>query len=641
MSRTAVKSTCLLCGCGCKLGYLLGQNGVITGCQIVAGSPKTGYESCFKGMVAWKSIYRNRIKKPYERRENGELKELSWSQVIDKLASLLRDYREDEIAFEASGEIANEDNYVIQKFARTVNWTNNIDTCARLCHASTLLAFEKTLGITVMPDKMNDVLNADLIFIIGSNPYSNYPALSVKMIIAKRKGANRISVQTASNETSRKLADVRVAREPGSEFIFISTLVAELIRRGYVDESTCSKIEGWKAFKKHHLDNYYVPMVTRLCQVDPEIFDEIVKLVGESKSLVITHGMGITQSGIGTDTIIALVDLALIKNAKLVSMRGKINIQGAGDVGCSPNHYPTGRISKKTRKEYEQLIGLQVPASPGKTVIDFLIRKPVDLVYICGTNPAVSMPYLEETHKVLKRSIIIYHHPFWTKTTEFADIILPLPTLIETEGTITNAEGLVRKVEKVTTVVKSALRPMHLFSKIAKKIGLKGFNYSDPLNVFGEICKVQPRYRHIDIDQLWFKDVDAYVDKKPRFRKLLIASPPAKYIRRSIEYPFILRTARSPYHFCAGDVTRNVEELMKREPENLLYMNPHDMISLGLQDNDKARVTSITGSLIFKVKSNPHVPSGILITRFHFEDSLVNKLTPLELDEESRTPSYK
>ena len=635
-----IESICPLCGCGCKLKFIIDEYGNISRSLPAVVDPSMGTECCFKGLISWKGIYRNRILYPYERRENGELRRISWDRALELLLDIFKSYREDRIAFVASGEVTNENNYVIQKFARVVSFTNNIDTCARLCHASTLKALMQTLGIPVMPDYMNDVLNADCILIFGSNPYTNYPTLGIKLLIAKKKGARIVSVQSTVNETSEKLADVIATLEPGSELLFINTLCVELIRRGYINYDVASRIEGWDEFRKA-VSTYYPFMVARFCHLDLDVFERIVEEIGKSRRLVIMHGMGVTQTGIGTDIVIGLVDLALIKNAKIISMRGKANIQGAGDMGCSPYEYPTGPISEENRREYENIINASVPEEIGMTLIDFIIRRPVDVLYICGMNPAVSMPYLNRVHKTLSNAITIYHHPFWTKTAEFADIILPLPSLLEMEGTVTNAEGCVRKVNRVVNIVPEAREPIYVFKKVANKLDYgRYFNYSSPRQVFKEICKVQPRYRKINCSKVW-QGIDDYADKKPRYKRLIAPSLRPILPRRSIRYPFLLLTARSPYHFCTGDITRNVDELVKIEPKPVLYMNPKDMIALGVKDGDIVKVSSKVGSIKIQVKSNKNIPPGIVMTRYHFESVLVNVLTPPEFDEKSLTPNYK
>ena len=637
--RTA-DSTCILCGCGCRLRYFLDDEGNITRCKPIIIDRERGYEGCFKGFIAWKGVETNRIDRPYVRGEDGELKESTWKEVYEILNSVFRDYKEENIAYVASGEVTNENNYIIQKFARVISFTNNIDTCARLCHASTLDAMMKTLGISVMPNKIDDVLSADCILVFGSNPYTNYPALGTKLMLAKMKGCKIISVQGSVNETSRKLADIVVTLEPGTEIIFINTLVAELVRKKYIPLSRIEELKGGEAFL-NVIEKFKSSLVYRFCHIDLEVFDKIVETIGKTENFVVMHGMGITQSGIGTETVACLINLVLLKDAKLVSMRGKINIQGAGDMGCSPTSYPTGPINEETKMKYESIIGAEVPLMEGLTQIEFMLTSPVDVIYICGSNPAVSMPYLDAIHRVLKRAFVIYHHPFWTRTAKFADIILPLPTLIETNGTITNAEALVRRVRKVREVISSAREPWQFLGQLAKRMGYEHqFIYRDPFDIFEEICRAQPRYRILNIKEVW-NGRETYTDKTPKFRRLHIPKIPSRPIKRSLQYPFILLTMRSPYHFCAGDVTRNIDGLLKNESEAYLFMNPRDMNDLGLENRDLVEVTSRCGRIKIKVKMSESIPPGIVATRFHFESTLVNRLTPPEFDPESLTPNYK
>ena len=634
-----IRSVCFLCGCGCILSYTV-DGGSILRVRPIVVSPEKGYEGCFKGFVAWKALEKNRITRPYVREESGDLRGVSWSEAFRKLRQVLMDYGNRSVAFIASGEVTNENNYVIQKFARTVVYTNNIDTCARLCHASTLKALTSTLGIPVMPHYIDDLLTADCILIFGSNPYTNYPSLGTKLILAKRRGARIISVQTAMNETSKRLADIVLTLEPGTEFVFVNSLTASLIRRGYVSLEKIRSFERSAEFLKEVL-RFTSSLVQRICHVTLEEFDRVVEMIGCSERLAIMHGMGVTQTIAGTETVACLVNLALLKDAKLVSMRGKVNIQGAGDMGCSPHEYPTGPISEETRREYENLIGASVPGVEGLTLVEFLIRRPADVIYICGMNPAVSMPDLESVHRTLRRAFVVYHHPFWTKTAEYADLILPLPALIETEGTITNAEGLVRKVERVASFVPEAMEPLQVFGRLARELGYgRLFDHSSPFDVFREICLVQPRYRVLNPGDVWSTG-SAYTDKTPRFKRLHVPRTFSITVRRSTVYPYMLLTTRSPYHFCTGDVTRNVEELVRHEAEALLYMKPCDVSDLGIRDGGLVEVFSKHGSIAIKVRGDGGVPVGIVVTRFHFENVLVNMLTPPDVDVESHTPNYK
>ncbi len=636
----AVTSVCMLCGCGCLIGYVV-EGGRIVSARGVPEDPVSGGQPCFKGLLCWKALYSGRITKPMKRKDRSGFVEISWSEALSILKDLFTTYIEQDVAFTGSGEITNENNYAIQKFARIITRTNNIDTCARLCHAPTVHAFEKALGIGVAPARVDDLLEADCVFLVGTNPLANYPSGMGRRLSLIRSQAKIISVQTTLDITSRSVAHIAVQVELGSELIFINCLEAELIRRGYVDEERLEKIPGWRETRELLLNRYHEFMVKRFCGVRLDVFDEIVEAVGKAKKLVVSHGMGVTQQVQGTDIVLSLVNLAVTKNGFLLPLRGKVNIQGAGDVGCRPDAYPTGPISRESRLRYEELTGYPVPSWHGKKIIDFLIEDPVSLVYVCGMNPAVSLPALNRVYKVLEDVILVYHHPFWTLTAEFADLVLPMPALIETSGTITNCEGRVRVVRRVVEPPGEARPPLWLFHKLAKLMGKERVLPTvEPVEVFSEITKACPAYSELSIVKIYGSG-EGWRDKKPKFVRMYPTPFKAELVRRSFEYPFLLRTSRSMFHFCTGDATRRVPELLAREPKPYLYMNPEDMKSMRIEEGEQVKVVSEEASITLEVKPDATVPRGVVVARFHFEEAPINKIIPLRYDSETKTPNYK
>ena len=636
-----VTSVCMLCGCGCLLEYTL-EGDSITRAKRVKWDPVSEGKPCHKGLTAWKAYKKDRILYPMKRKDRKGLIRISWREALDELEDIFKSYLEHDIAFIASAETTNENCYVTQKFARVISRTNNIDNCGRVCHAPSIKALEMTYGVTASPGCASDVLKADCILLVGTNPLSNYPScLGARLAMMKGK-ATIISLQTTYDMTSRSIADIFAQLEPGSELIFLNCISAELIREGYVnDDDLVKEYPEWPEIKKHLIENCHSFMVRKFCGVELSVFKKIVKAIGESKNFVASHGMGLTQQVQGTETILSLLNLVNIKKGKIITFRGKVNTQGVGDMGCDPEHYPTGYLGKETRIMYENLIGHPVPSWKGLTLIDFLIEKPVEVVYISGMNPAVSLPALERVHRNLRNSIVIYHYPYMNLTAEFADLILPMPLLIEEEGTITNGEGRIRKVNRVIRPLGESRNQLWLFKELAVRIGKEDyFRYSSPIDVLKEITTVNPAYKEISIPLLW-SGKDAWRAKQELFRRLHLVKFRGEFIRRDLRYPFLLRTSRSFFHFCSGDITRRVPNLVRQEPESLLYMNPEDLKSLGISPGERVWVISEEGKLELKAKPDFTVPQGIVVARFHFEKRAINSITPLKYDQLTKTPNYK
>ncbi len=627
--KRIISSICCYCGCACRLNF------VVEGNKIVEVLPdKTDLVSqgkpCIKGLTLNEPILKNRIRFPLIKN-----KRVSWEKAYEYIYKKLKKIKPKEIGFIGSGEYSNEDNFLLSKFARIVFKTSNIDSCARLCHAATAIAFQNQLGLAAMPGYLNDLLDADLIFTIGTNPASNYPVAFNRILEAKKKGAKLISIHFEPSLTS-KLADLSLNIPLYGISAIVSGLIHLLIKnKDY--EKKIEKIEGFKDLKES-VQIFTPEFVTAFCRIHPEELDQIYKLIKKAKNMVVMHGMGVTQHADGLENVKNILNLALLKEAKIVPMRGKVNIQGAGDLGVCPDFLPFGGSKSLIKKNW----GIELE-KPGRKMTEFIFDKNLKALFVLGGNPAQSFPALEEVHQNLKRIFLVYIHHHFSETSKFADVILPSTILFESEGTITSAERRIRWVRPVRKISKNIKYAWKIFSDLGVRFGYKNqFSYSNPKEIFEEITRSIPAYTNLSWNQIKVNQ-NIFAEKEIKFKKFVRVRDSIPYSVPPKRYPFVLTTTRSRYHFCTGELTRATTKLKELEPKAFCYLNPIDGAKLKVKNGDKIKVISKISSVIAEVKLKEDVKIGTCIIPFHFENILVNKLVPRKkmIDPISGTPNLK
>lgn len=639
MPLKTVASICPYCGCGCRLLFMVENNKILKMAPDKSDEPSEGM-ACIKGLTIHETVGNNdgRILKPLIRMDKDEqFKEASWDEAYHFIHERTRDLAPSEVFINASGKITNEDCYITQKFARIAYKTNNIDACcARLCHVTTVQGLENCFGSRAAFSKMNDVYSVDCLFIIGSNPASNYPVLHYRILKAKRRGMKVVSSQAVYNVTA-KFSDVSLLIYPGTELILLNGIMNALIHQGAYDKSV-ETVEGFDRLK-HVLELYSIDFVRQACGVELEQLNQLIEHIANSKSLGIIHGMGLTQHATGSENVHALLNLMILKNAQLLSLRGEINVQGVGDMGCLPDRLPTGPLA--TAPLLEDKWKTNVPIGKGKTIVEAFLISPPKAAFISGMNAAQSLPNLNVVHKNLRNMFVVVLDHYFNLTTKFADVVLPTPLLIEREGTITNGERRVRLVRKVADVCGNCKPEWQVFKEFSTLFGCaEYFNYKEPRDITREIVNVVPAYRQIDVASV-YGGADAWAEKRMFFRRFMPEHFEGVEDIRSDKYPLILTSFRSQHHFLTGEMTNRSKTLMSFREGPFCYLSPLDAERLSISNGEVVEVSSSVGNITCEAQIDNSIPKGIVGMHFHFEKLLVNKLFPTQFDEKTFTPNYK
>ena len=662
----SVVTVCPYCGVGClmEIGCLEDRLVRVRGER--GCSPNNG-QLCVKGRFGLGFVESpERLKTPLIRR-NGSLTPASWDEALDLVAEKLEAYRGDSFAFLASAKCTNEENYVAQKFTRLVMGTNNVDHCARLCHASTVSALALAFGSGAMTNSIAELSDARCIFIIGSNTSEQHPVIALKIKEAKRKGA-KIIVANPRWIDLCKIADIWLRQTPGTDVPLVLEMCRVILEENLLDPNFIQeRTEGFEEFKSS-LNSLSGKEAAAITGVDSSQIREAARLYAAGNPSSIIYSMGITQHSHGVDNIFALANLAMMTgnigkpSSGINPLRGQNNVQGSCDMGALPNLFPGYQavINPDLRKKFEQAWGAALPEQPGLTVVEMMaaaFEGKIKAMFIMGENPVISDPDCSHVVQSLNAlDFLVVQDIFLSETAALADVILPAAASLEKDGTFTNTERRVQRVRKVVSPAGQSRPDWHILSDIARRMGQEGqFFYTAPSQIMDEISRLAPSYGGISFERLeqgglqWpcpnkdhpgtvYLHKGQFTRGKGKFN--VVSYRPSMELPDS-EYPFILTTGRVLYQYHTGTMTRKVQDLNYLRGEELVEMNPEDATALGIEDGSMVEVSSRRGKLLVRAKTTDKSPKGVVFMTFHFAETPTNVLTNPALDPVAKIPELK
>jgi len=666
LTEGKVVTTCPYCGVGCQLELQ------VKGDRVIAVIPKRGGvvnygQACVKGRfgIAEFVHHPERLTTPLIRR-NGRFTEATWEEALELVASQLASYKENGVAVISSAKATNEDNYVAQKFARVVLGTNNVDHCARLCHASTVAGLAQSFGAGAMTNSIKEIRNAACILAIGTNNTSTHPIVGLEIKEAVRKGAKLIVANPRKIDLVR-FADIWLQHKPGTDVALLMGMMWVIVAEGLLDSHFIEeRCENFDALKES-LKGYDLDFVEQVTGVAKEKVVEAARLYATNSPATLLYAMGITQHSHGTDNVIATANLAMLTgnvgkpSTGVNPLRGQNNVQGACDLGALPNVY-TGYqavANPDIRKKFETAWECSLPTSPGLTLTEIFQpshQKQIRALYLIGENPVLSDPDANHVRKVLSElEFLVVQDIFLSETAQLANIVLPAASFAERNGTFTNTERKVQLVRKAIERIGDSKPDWWITCQIAQRMGARGFDFRHPSQIMEEIASVTPSYGGISYNRLeedglqWpcptpdhpgtpILHTKQFSRGKGKFIPLEY-KPPMELPDDA--YPLTLTTGRSLYHWHTGTVTRRVRGLNQLLGEGFVEINPKDASALGIIDGEMVKVISRRGEVMAKAKVTDDSSVGVVFMTFHFAESPTNVLTNPALDPVAKIPEFK
>jgi formate dehydrogenase alpha subunit len=662
-------TVCPYCGCGCLLEMRV-VNGKVVEIRGTQGQGPSGGMLCVKGRFGFDFLaHEDRLTTPLIRRD-GELRPASWDEALDVIAKRLSEIKQqhgsDSVAGLASAKCTNEENYLMQKFVRAALGTNSVDHCARLCHASTVAGLAQAFGSGAMTNSMDDLPEAEVIFVIGSNTTESHPIVGAAIKRAARSGKTKLIVADPRAIELTDYAEIHLRQRSGTDVALINALARVIVEEHLEDADFISqRTEDFDGFRTS-LGRYTPELAAKITGVPAEDIVRAAHLYGSASPASIVYAMGITQHTTGTDNVLALANLAMLTGnigkpgSGVNPLRGQNNVQGACDMGALPNFYSGYQrvTDPESRAKFEQAWGVPLPSEVGLTVVEMMnaaAEGGLKGLFIMGENPMLSDPDVNHVEKALKNlDFLAVQDIFLTETAQLADVVLPAAGFAEKDGTFTNTERRVQRVNQAIDPPGEARADWDILCDLARRMGYD-MSYSDPAAIQDEIASLTPSYGGIAYDRLETETLQWPCPTKDhpgtailhteKFTRGLGKFHPVEFIEAEElpdeEYPLLLSTGRILQHFHTGTMTRHSEVLDKLVSVGAIEVNPEDAEKLGIADGEMVRVTSRRGEIEIAARVTERVPPGTVFLAFHFKEAAANRLTIAALDPVAKIPEFK
>jgi formate dehydrogenase major subunit len=661
---TWVTTTCVYCGVGCQMEVGAHDN------RVVAVRPADGAVNrghlCAKGRYAFEfATSRERVTRPMIRRD-GKWQDASWDEALDNCASRLRGIiardGPDAVGVLGSARATNEDNYLIQKFARVVIGTHNVDNCARVCHAPSAAALKMMLGTGAATNTFDDIERAALIMIVGADPTHNHPIVGARIKQAVLHGARLIVIDPRSTELAR-YADIHLPVTPGRNVPLLNAMAHTIIDEALTDaDFLARRVADYDAFAE--FAGMCLPeTVSDECGVPAGEIRAAARLYASTKPAMCFHGLGVTEHTQGTEGVMALINLALLTGnlgkpgAGINPLRGQNNVQGAAQMGCDPGILTGAQDINTARERFETVWGAKLPHARGLSLMDMIdaaSKGTLKALWAVGYDIYQTLPNANATAEALRNlDLLIVQDLFLNETAKaFGSVFLPAASAFERDGTFMNSDRRVQRVRKVVAPPGEARPDAWIVAELAKRmVAARHFAFPDAESVWNEVRAVWPAsaglsYPRVEGENLhWPCPAENHpgtpVLHENTFALGLRAIPYIRsYETTSEEYPFLLTTGRSFYHFNAGTMTRRTPNTGLEQSDSL-EISESDARRLGISDGDRVRIASRYGQADLPARISDQVRTGVLYATFHDPASFVNRLTSPHRDRYVKTPEYK
>jgi formate dehydrogenase major subunit len=672
-----VLTTCAYCGVGCSFKAELQGDQVVRMVPYKDGGANEGH-SCVKGRFAWGyATHKDRVTTPMVRETiTDPWRPVSWVEAIaftaDRFRAIQARYGKGAIGGITSSRCTNEEVYVVQKMIRAAFGNNNVDTCARVCHAPTGYGLKQTFGTSAGTQNFKSVEKADVILLIGANPTDAHPVFASRMKKRLRAGAQIIVADPRRIDLVLS-PHIRAAHHlqlrPGTNVALMNALAHTVVSEGLVDEAfveeRCETVDfaRWRAFisEPRNSPETLGPAIG----VPADEIRAAARLYATGGNAAIYYGLGVTEHSQGSTMVMAMANLAMAtgnigrEGVGINPLRGQNNVQGSCDMGSFPHEFPGYRhvSDDAVRQSFEEDWGVRLLSEPGLRIPNMLAAA-VDGsfrgIFIQGEDLAQSDPNTAHVQAALEAmDCVVVQDLFLNETAAYAHVFLPGTSFLEKDGTFTNAERRINRVRPVMPEV-AGLSEWETVCRLSTALGYL-MHYDNPAEIMTEIARLTPTFAgvsHARLDRdgsLQWPVNEAHPDGSPimhvggfvrgKGRFMLTEYVPTDE-RASRRFPLLLTTGRILSQYNVGAQTRRTENRRWHE-QDLLEIHPHDAEERGIADGDVVSIASRIGSTTLHAEITDRVPQGVVYTTFHHPLTGVNVITTEYSDWATNCPEYK
>ncbi len=670
-SRTRkTKTVCTYCGVGCSFDVWTKGRHILK--VEPSEGPANGISTCVKGKFGWDFVNSpDRLTSPLIR-EGNSFREASWEEALALVARRFSEIKAkhgpDALAFISSSKCTNEESYLMQKLARAVIGTNNMDNCSRYCQAPATMGLFRTVGLGGDSGSIRDIENAGLVLIIGSNTAESHPVLATRVKQAHKLRGQKLVVADLRMHEMAERADLFFRPKPGSDLIWLCAVTRYILDNGLAKTDFLSQwVNGLEDYRKS-LDQFTLEFAADACALPIETLKKVAHMIAEASGVCVLWAMGITQHSMGSDSSTAISNLLLVTgNYKRTGtgsypLRGHNNVQGASDHGAMPN-FLTGYQSvddPEVRTRFEAAWKVKLPSVEGldnHEMIDAIHSGKLKGMYLFGEEIALVDSNANDVQDGLsKLEFFVAQDIFFSKTCRFADVIFPASPSLEKEGTFTSTERRIQRLYQVLEPLAGSRPDWCIIQDVANHLGAN-WNYRHPSEIYEEIASLTPLFAGVTYERLegykslqWpvasdgtdqpllYTENFAFPDGKARLFPIDLSTPTDL---PNEEFDLHLNNGRMLEHFHEGNLTYRNRGIREKVPDTFLEISPELARERGIQSGTWVQLVSRYGNLRVRALVTDRVQGKELYMPMNSSESPVNLLTSSHTDRATHTPAYK
>ena len=664
------KTVCTYCGVGCSFDVWTKGRHILK--VEPAEGPANGVSTCIKGKFGWDYVNSpDRLTHPLIR-EGDVFREASWDEALALVARKFSEIKAasgpDSLGFISSSKCTNEESYLMQKLARAVIGTNNMDNCSRYCQAPATMGLFRTVGYGGDAGSIADIEQAGLVLIIGSNTAESHPVLATRVKRAhKLRGQKLIVADLREHEMARR-ADVFLHPNPGTDLIWLSAITRYIFDNGLASQKFMDQWVNGVAEYRQSLEPFTLAMASERCGLPVETITQVAHMIAEADGVCVLWAMGVTQHSMGSDTSTAISNLLLATGnymrpgAGAYPLRGHNNVQGASDHGAMPNFFPGYQEvdDPEIRAKFEKAWNVTLPPTPGldnHMMIDAVHDGRLKAMYVFGEEMSLvdsNANYVQDA--LSKLDFFVVQEIFFTETCRFADVILPASPSLEKEGTFTSTERRIQRLYRVLEPLGESRPDWRIIQYIANRLGAQ-WKYEHPSEIYDEIAALTPLMAGVTYERLegyktlqWpvaedgsdqpllYTKVFNFPDGKACFFPVAWSEPTDQ---QDSEYDLHLNNGRLLEHFHEGNMTYRTEGIRQKTPCTFIEVSPELAADRGIQTGSLVQLTSRYGKVQVQAVITDRVQGKELYMPMNSIDEPVNRLTSSHTDKATHTPAYK
>jgi formate dehydrogenase major subunit len=665
------KTVCTYCGVGCSFEmWTRGRH--ILKIEPDVRAPANGISTCVKGKFGWDYVNSpERLTTPLIR-EGDRFRDASWGEALALVARRLREIRDqhgpDSIGLIASSKCTNEEAYLMQKLARAVIGTNNVDNCSRYCQSPATTGLWRTVGYGGDAGSITDIARADLVITIGSNLAESHPVIATRVKRAhKLRGQQLVVVDLRAHEMARR-ADLFLRPNPGTDMALLSGVTKFILDNNLADTPFLEeKVNGLDAYVTS-LAPFTLEYTAGITGIPPAEIETLARTIAVAKSVCILWAMGVTQHCGGSDTSTAISNLLLVTGnygrpgTGAYPMRGHNNVQGTSDFGAMPAYLPGyERIADDTIVEkYEKAWGVPLSVRPGldnHEMVDAIYSGRLKAMYVIGEDMSIvdsNATYVQGGFERL--DFFVVQDLFFSRTARYADVILPASPSVEKEGTFTNTERRIQRLYQVLDPLADSRPDWRIIQLVAQALGAD-WDYQHPSEILAEAASLAEMFAGVSYERLagyaslqWPVAADGtdtpllYTERFnfPDGRARLYPMewiPPSE--QPDAEFDLHLNNGRLLEHFHEGNMTYRSAGIRAKTPDTFVEVSPALAATRGITDGTLVRLVSRYGAVRTRAVVTDRVEGNELYMPMNSADAPVNVLTSSNTDRTTHTPAYK